>query len=272
MTLSPDVDPKDAVIRLERVSKRFGDLIVLDNVSLSFERGRTTSIIGPSGTGKSVLLKHIVGLLSPDAGSVWVGETDMAVATEEEKFAVRKRFGMLFQDGALFDSMSTGDNIAFPLRHHSNKSDAEIRHIVEEKLKLVELEGLYDRPTSALSGGQRKRVGLARAIVMEPEVVLFDEPNSGLDPLTSDTIDELIGKMKDALGITFLVITHDIVSAVSISDRIAMLYGGNVAEYAPTHDFVRSSVPVVQKFLRRNLILPTDEHGARKRTIDSLLS
>ncbi len=137
--------------------------------------------------------------------------------------------------------------------------------MAEEKLELVELAGLYDRPTAALSGGQRKRVGLARAIVMEPEVVLFDEPNSGLDPLTSDTIDELIGRMKEALGITFLVITHDIVSAVAIADRIGMLYGGELIEYLPTDRFVRSDHEMVRRFLKRNIELPEDGGPARRR-------
>jgi phospholipid/cholesterol/gamma-HCH transport system ATP-binding protein len=247
------IPPQDAIIRLENVSKRFGDLIVLDDVTMSFERGRTTAIIGPSGTGKSVLLKHLVGLLQPDSGHVWIGDVDMAVANEKLKYATRRRFGMLFQDGALFDSMSAGDNVAFPLLHHTTMSAEERRAKAEEKLALVELKGLYDRPTPALSGGQRKRVGLARAIIMEPEIVLFDEPNSGLDPLTSDTIDELIGKMKAALGITFIVITHDIVSAEAIADRIGMLWKGKLVAYEETPKFVHSTDPVVKRFLERNL-------------------
>ena len=264
MTQPHPIADADAIIRCEGLSKRFGDLVVLNKINLSIERGSTTAIIGPSGTGKSVLLKHIVGLLEPDAGHLWVGDIDMARATEAQKRGVRKRFGMLFQDGALFDSMSTGDNIAFPLLHHTTLSEDERRARVEEKLKLVELDGLYDRPTSALSGGQRKRVGLARAIIMEPEVVLFDEPNSGLDPITSDTIDALIGRMKRQLGITFVVITHDIVSAVSIADRIAMLYGGDVIEYAPTPMFVQSEQQVVRSFLARYIELSADGEPRRR--------
>jgi phospholipid/cholesterol/gamma-HCH transport system ATP-binding protein len=245
----------DAIIRLVNVHKRFGSLVVLDDVSLDIPRGRTTAIIGPSGTGKSVLIKHIVGLLAPDAGQVWVGDVDMARANERQKFAVRKRFGMLFQDGALFDSLSAGENVAFPLRYHTRLSEAERRRVAEEKLAMVELPGLYDRPTSALSGGQRKRVGLARAIVLEPEVVLFDEPNSGLDPLTSDTIDDLIGKMKRELGITFIVITHDIVSAMNIADVVGMLYRGKLVEYGPVDRFLRSRQQIVRDFLHRNVTL-----------------
>lgn len=245
----------DAIIRLEHLYKRFGDLIVLDDVSFDIPTGKTTAIIGPSGTGKSVLIKHMVGLLEPDAGHVWVGDVDMAVASNKQKREVRKRFGMLFQDGALFDSMSAGDNVAFPLKYHTKLSEAERRAKVNEKLAMVELPDIYDRPTSALSGGQRKRVGLARAIALEPEIVVFDEPNSGLDPLTSDTIDELIGKMKRELGITFVVITHDIVSCVNIADRIAMLNGGKLIEYGETQDFIRSDNPTVRDFLRRNVDL-----------------
>lgn len=260
MTAAADIRPEDTIIRLEHVSKRFGDLVVLDDVSMSIERGKTTAIIGPSGTGKSVLLKHIVGLIQPDSGHLWVGDIDMARADERDRFAVRKRFGMCFQDGALFDSMTVGENVCFPLVHHTRMNEAERRARAQEKLTLVELPAVYDRPTSGLSGGQRKRVGIARAIVMEPEVVLFDEPNSGLDPLTSDTVDQLIGRMKVALGVTFIVITHDIVQAIAIADRIGMLYKGKLVEYLPTDQFVRSSKPEVRAFLRRNIELPEDEH------------
>lgn len=245
------------MIELKGVSKAFGDNVILRDISLKIPSGQTTAIVGPSGTGKSVMLKHIVGLIRPDAGQVLCFGTDMATATERELFAVRRRFGMLFQDGALFDSMSVGDNIAFPLVHHAPElSAAERREKVDAKLELVGLPGIYDRATSSLSGGQRKRVGLARAIVMEPEVVLFDEPNSGLDPLTSDAIDDLICQMKEALGITFIVITHDIVGTINVADHIAMLFGGDLVAFAPTDQFVRSEVPIVREFLKRNLILP----------------
>jgi phospholipid/cholesterol/gamma-HCH transport system ATP-binding protein len=244
------------IIRIVDLHKRFGDLVVLDGVSLDFHRGKTTAIIGPSGTGKSVLLKHIVGLIQPDAGEVLVDGVDMATASEADKYRMRKRFGMLFQDGALFDSLTAGENVAFPLRYHTDLTEAEQRSKAQEKLELVELPDAYDRPTAALSGGQRKRVGLARAIVLEPEVVLFDEPNSGLDPITSDTIDDLIVRMKERLGITFIVITHDIVSAVRIADYIGMLYQGDLVEFAATADFLRTRQSIVRRFLRRNVDLP----------------
>ncbi len=251
--MSDDAPP----IELRGVSKRFGDLVVLDHVDLVMPRGQTTAVIGPSGTGKSVLLKHIVGLLRPDAGQVRVFGVDMATAPEREVYAVRKRVGMLFQDGALFDSMSTGENVAFPLaRHRPDLGPDQRRARVEEVLDLVELEGLYDRPTSALSGGQRKRVGLARAIVNEPEVVLFDEPNSGLDPMTSDAIDHLIVTMKERLHVTFVVISHDIVGTVRVADRICMLYQGKVVANGTTAEVTHSDHPVVRRFLGRNLVLP----------------
>ncbi len=250
------------MIELRHVSKSFGTTTILRDISLKIPPGQTTAIIGPSGTGKSVTLKHIVGLLRPDEGEVLCFGTNMATASEAELYKVRRRFGMLFQDGALFDSLSVGENVSFPLVHHAPEmSAAERRARVEEKLSLVGLPGIFDRPTSGLSGGQRKRVGLARAIVTEPEVILFDEPNSGLDPITSDAIDALISQMKEALGITFIVISHDIVGTINVADHIAMLYGGNLVAFKPTQEFVRLDIPIVRQFLKRNLILPehTDE-------------
>ena len=245
------------MIELRNVSKSFGENTILRDISLKIPPGQTTAIIGPSGTGKSVTLKHIVGLLRPDEGEVLCFGTNMATANETELYKVRRRFGMLFQDGALFDSLTVGANISFPLVHHAPEmSEEERRAKVEEKLSLVGLPGIYDRPTSGLSGGQRKRVGLARAIVSEPEVILFDEPNSGLDPITSDAIDALISEMKEALGITFIVISHDIVGTINVADHIAMLYGGNLVAFKPTEEFVRLDIPIVRQFLRRNLILP----------------
>ena len=243
------------IIELNNIFKSFGDRVILNGVSLPIHQGKTTAIIGPSGAGKSVMLKHIIGLLQPDSGEVWVHGVDMAKARDHEKLQLRKRFGMLFQDGALFDNFTAGENVAFPLEFHTKLSATERRAKAEEKLRLVELDGFYDHPTSALSGGQRKRVGLARAIVMDPDVVLFDEPNSGLDPLTSDTIDALIGRMKAHLGITFVIITHDIVSCVNIADYIGMIYNGNLIEYGETAAFIRSQHPTVRAFLKRNIDL-----------------
>ncbi len=253
------------MISLRHVRKAYGDHVVLDDISLDFPQGETTAIVGPSGVGKSVLLKHLVGLEYPDAGEVLVFGTDLARATEAQLYAVRRRMGMLFQGGALFDSMTVGENVAFPLVYHrKDLSEAEQQDRVAEVLAQVGLPGIEDRDPAELSGGQRKRVGLARAIVHKPEVVLFDEPNSGLDPLTSDAIDALIVEMKEVLGITFIVISHDIVGTLNVADRIGMLYGGRLVAYGTSEEFVRSEVEIVQRFLRRNVLLPGDSDDSAR--------
>lgn len=244
------------MIRLRGVSKAFGEIAVLDDVSLDVPLGQTTAIIGPSGVGKSVTLKLIVGLIRADAGVVEVFGTDMGRAAERELYAVRRRLGMLFQDGALFDSMSVGQNVGFPLEHHCPElRPRERRERVEEALATVGLPGFHDRSPSELSGGQRKRVGLARAIITKPEIVLFDEPTSGLDPLTSEAIDELILEMKERLHVTFVIISHDIVGTLKVADHIAMLYGGRIVAWAPRAEFLHSPEPLVRRFLRRNIAL-----------------
>jgi phospholipid/cholesterol/gamma-HCH transport system ATP-binding protein len=259
------------IIEIEELSKSFGASIVLDRVSLSIPAGQTTAIIGASGTGKSVLLKHIIGLLRPDRGRVRVFGQDVAAASEKQLYALRRRMGMLFQDGALFDSMSVGDNVEFPLIHNRKDLDERARSLrVAEVLEQVELPGFQERAVSELSGGQRKRVGLARAIVTQPEVVLFDEPNSGLDPMTSEAIDQLIVQMKQALGITFVVISHDIVGTVHVADHIGMLYGGKLVAYGPTAEIVASDEEIVKRFLRRNLALPGDGRPFGLPTLESL--
>jgi phospholipid/cholesterol/gamma-HCH transport system ATP-binding protein len=248
--------PNDTILHIQNLSKRFGSLVVLDDVTMDIPRGKTTVILGPSGTGKSVLLKHIVGLLEPDAGHILIDGVDMCGASAKTRDRLRRKFGMLFQDGALFDNLSAGDNVAFPLRFHTTLSESERHDRAAAALARVELASAYDRPTAALSGGQRKRVGLARAIVLEPEIVLFDEPNSGLDPMTSDTIDELIVRMQHELGITFLVITHDIPQALNIADQIGMLYQGKLVEYADKATFLQTRQEIVRRFLKRNVDLP----------------
>ncbi|MDP6932687.1 MAG: ATP-binding cassette domain-containing protein [Myxococcota bacterium] len=227
------------MIELRDVHKSFGPNTILNGVSITMPARQTTAIIGPSGTGKSVLLKHIVGLLRPDSGQVMCLGTDMATANEQQMYAVRRRCGMLFQDGALFDSLSVGENVSFPLVHHAtDMSEAQRRERAEGLLEQVGLPGTYQRTVASLSGGQRKRVGLARAMVLKPEILLFDEPNSGLDPMTSNAIDELILAMKESLGITFVIISHDIVGTLKVADRIVMLYGGNVVADAPTTELI----------------------------------
>ena len=246
----------EPIIRFEGVRKTFGELVVLEDLTLDIEPGKTTVIMGPSGVGKSVFLKLLVGLLYPDTGKIWVTGVDVTRAKEPQLRAVRKRLGMLFQDGALFDSMTVGENVAFPLRRHTRMKDKEIREVVGDKLERVGLPGIEHKVPAELSGGMRRRVGLARAIVLDPEIVLFDEPTTGLDPITSDSIDGLIAEMKQALGITFVVISHDIVGSFRIADQIGMLYRGRLIAFGTPEEIRHSSNPVLRRFLGRNLALP----------------
>jgi len=240
------------VIRYENVSKSFGDNLVLDDVSLDIRRDKTTVIVGPSGVGKSVFIKILVGLLSPDSGRVMVDGVDVTKLKQKDLFTMRKRFGMMFQDGALFDSMTVGENVAFPLVQHTKHDPARIREIVAEKLSSVGLPGIEGLFPSELSGGMRKRVGFARAIVMEPEIVLFDEPNSGLDPVMADAIDSLILKMQAELGITFLVISHDIPSTERIADYVGMLYNSKLIAFGKKEDVLHSGNPTLSQFFARS--------------------
>ncbi|MCK6522564.1 ATP-binding cassette domain-containing protein [Myxococcota bacterium] len=251
------------MIELKDVTKSFGELHVLRGVSLTLPMRQTTAIIGPSGAGKSVLLKLLVGLIRADAGEVRCFGTDMGRADDDELYAVRRRFGMLFQDGALFDNLTVAENIEFPLIHHRRDlKPKERRERVLAALEQVGLPELADRPTGRLSGGQRKRVGLARAIITEPEVVLFDEPNSGLDPVTSDAIDSLILTMKAKLGVTFIIISHDIVGTLNVADNIGMLYEGRLIQFGPTEEIVQAPNPILRRFLQRNVSLPDAAHEA----------
>ena len=227
--IQPPNDKSDqAIIRFADVHKRFGSLVVLDGLSLAIPADRTTVIIGPSGAGKSVLLKHIVGLLQPDQGSVYFHQQRINELSERQLEPIRKRIGFLFQMGALFDSMSVGENIAFPLRHQGLKSERDIQRIISEKLAVVGLSGSEKKMPGDLSGGQKKRVALARAIAMDPEVVLYDEPTTGLDPVRADVINELILKLKEELKVTGIVVTHDMASAFKVADQIVMLLNGKI--------------------------------------------
>ena len=250
------MDENKPIICFRGLKKAFGPKEVLRGIDLDIPRGETTVVLGPSGTGKSVLLKLLVGLLEPDEGNIFFDGVDVAEAGVHELFELRKRVGMLFQDGALFDSMTVAENIASPLRRHTEMDDHAIDQAVKVRLEQVGLPDTGHLLPSSLSGGMRKRVSLARAIVLEPEVLLFDEPNSGLDPITSDEIDALIARMKVELGITFIVISHDIVGAFAIADKIAMLYNGNLVAEGPPDQILQSEVPIVRRFLARNLDLP----------------
>jgi phospholipid/cholesterol/gamma-HCH transport system ATP-binding protein len=249
MTIGTISDP---IISFQGVHKAFGHQKVLDDVTLDIERGKTTVIIGPSGTGKSVFIKLLVGLLKPDQGAIRVDGEDITRLKERQLYEVRKKFGMLFQDGALFDSMDVGENVAFPLRRHTKKPEREIREIVANKLAQVGLPGIEHKFPSELSGGMRKRVGIARAIALEPEIVLFDEPNSGLDPVMSDAIDKLIRRMQHELGLTFVVISHDIPGTFQIADRIAMLYKSKLIAYGNASDMQHSQDPILRQFFDRS--------------------
>ncbi len=227
--IQPPNDKSDqAIIRFADVHKRFGSLVVLDGLSLAIPADRTTVIIGPSGTGKSVLLKHIVGLLQPDQGNVYFHQQRINELSERQLEPIRKRIGFLFQMGALFDSMSVGENIAFPLRYQGLNSERDIQQIIGEKLAVVGLSGSEKKMPGDLSGGQKKRVALARAIAMDPEVVLYDEPTTGLDPIRADVINELILKLKEELKVTGIVVTHDMASAFKVADQIVMLLNGKI--------------------------------------------
>lgn len=217
-----------AIISLRGVCKQFGEQVVLDHFDLDIEPARTTVIMGPSGCGKSVTLKHIVGLLKPDAGTVTFDGRRTDTLGERELIPVRLQIGLLFQMSALFDSMTIGENIEFPLLEHTRLTRAERSMQVREALRLVDMDGVEAKLPSQLSGGQRKRVALARAIVLRPRVVLYDEPTTGLDPVRSDGINELIIKLKKTLGMTNVVVTHDIVSARKIADRVVMMLGGRI--------------------------------------------
>lgn len=236
-------------IDISNVHKSFGSQKVLDGCSFQIPHGKITVILGRSGIGKSVLLKHMIGLIKPDSGKVLVDGVDMWSLAPAELNKFRGRFGMLFQSAALFDSMSVFANVAFPLVEHTKYSQKKISEIVKEKLALVGLFGIENKMPSELSGGMRKRVGLARAIALEPKIILYDEPTTGLDPVMTDSVDQLILHTQRELDITSVVISHDIESAFKIADRLAMLDNGKIIEEGDRESFRNSKNPAVQKFL-----------------------
>jgi phospholipid/cholesterol/gamma-HCH transport system ATP-binding protein len=244
----PPQDKSQPRLRAVDLKKSFGSKVVLDGISFAVAPGESLVIVGPSGTGKSVLLKHLIGLVRPDSGQVFVGGENLWALSHVERTRVRKKFGMSFQEGALFDSMSVFDNIAFPLRR-SGRPAAEVRSRVRECLEIVHLPNVEDKRPSELSGGMRRRVGFARAIAHEPEILLFDEPNTGLDPIMTDIIDEVILEMREKMNPTIVTITHHMESARKIGDRVALLYGGKILYDAPPDEFLKSSDPAVRQFV-----------------------
>lgn len=228
------------MIKVVNLYKYFGERLILNNINLDVKKGETLVIIGGSGSGKSTLLKLLIGLIRPDKGEIFIDNKEISQMTETQLDEVRLNMGMVFQYSALFDSMTVGDNVSFGLREHRKLTNKQIKEIVEEKLKLVELSGFADFMPNELSGGMKKRVSLARAIAFEPQILLYDEPSSGLDPVTSAKIDELIVQMQKLLGVTSIVVTHDMNSAFYIADRIAMLYQGEMIAVG-TPDEIRNS-------------------------------
>lgn len=239
----------DAVVRVEHVSKAFGARPVLKDVSFEVPAGRGAVILGRSGTGKSVMLKHIVALTRPDKGRVFVEDDEISALTGRELSRVRKRIGFLFQNAALFDSISVGENVAFPMRRHTAMKDAEIRKRASEKLDAVGLGREYEKMPAALSGGMRKRAGLARAMALDPTLLLVDEPSAGLDPITSEEIDELLVQLKSG-GTTLIVVTHNIPSARRLGDELMMLHEGGILARGTADDFDRSDNDLVRAFMR----------------------
>ncbi len=237
------------MIEIKELYKSFGQKKVLQGVDLSIQKGESMVIIGGSGSGKSVLIKHIIGLLRPDKGSVFIEGLDVTKLNEKDLYKVRKKFGMLFQGAALFDSLRVWENVSFFLIRHRGISEKKAKEIAIEKLRLVGLVGVEDLMPAELSGGMRKRVGLARAIAHDPEILLYDEPTTGLDPIMADAINDLIVDLKKKLNVTSVAITHDMHSAYKIADRIAMLYEGQIIETGTPDEIKNTSNPVVRQFI-----------------------
>ena len=238
-----------AAIEVEDVYKAFNGFKVLNGLTVDFVEGAITTVLGPSGTGKSVLLKHIIALLYPDAGDIRVFGQSITKMGEDELFAMREGFGVLFQDGALFGSMNIYDNVAFPLRKHTKLPEDKIRPVVMQRLKQVGLEDATRKMPNEISGGMRKRAGFARALVLNPKIVLFDEPDSGLDPVRTSLLCDLILDVHKEHGGTYLLVTHNIPTAEKVSDYIGLLWQGRLAHYGPTAEAFASSDPFVRQFL-----------------------
>jgi len=238
-----------SAVRFDRVCKTFGAHPILDDISFEVPAGRAFCLLGRSGTGKSVTLRHIVGLVRPDSGHVYVGDRDITALAGRELASVRKRMGFLFQNAALFDSMSVGDNVAFPMRRHTNWSDGDIRARATRKLADVGLEHEFDKMPADLSGGMKKRAGLARAMALDPSILLVDEPSAGLDPITAGEIDDLLVKTKQS-GTTLVVVTHNIPSARVIGDEFGLLHAGRLLACGTIEALDASGEPMVQAFMR----------------------
>ncbi|HET9076824.1 MAG TPA: ABC transporter ATP-binding protein [Acidimicrobiales bacterium] len=246
----------DAVIALRGVTKRFGTHTVLKNLSFDVPRGRISAVLGPSGTGKSVLLKNIIGLLRPEEGQIYIDGEPIVGIRHKEMLRIRRKFGVLFQDGALFGSMDIFDNIAFPLREHTSRSEREIKALVMEKAEMVGMVAHLKKLPGEISGGMRKRAGLARALILDPEIVFFDEPDSGLDPVRVAYLDELVKSVQRETGCTFFIITHNIDSVKRTADYIGMLYRSSLVRFGPAEEMFVSDRALVKQFLAGSSVGP----------------
>jgi phospholipid/cholesterol/gamma-HCH transport system ATP-binding protein len=242
------------MIEIKNLYKSFGENHVLKGVNLNIERGQTTVIIGASGCGKSVLLKHIIGLLKPDSGEIWIDGEEVTTMKDKDLYRIRNKFGFLFQGAALFDSMTVGENVGLGLSENTNRPQENINKIVSEKLELVDLKGTENMKPAELSGGMKKRVGLARALACNPQFILYDEPTTGLDPVTSDSIDELIDSLakNEKLQVTSIVVTHDIFSVYGVADRVAMMYDGVIHFEGTPEELTKTKDKIVREFLERS--------------------
>jgi phospholipid/cholesterol/gamma-HCH transport system ATP-binding protein len=251
----------DPIVSIRGLTKSFGDNHVLAGVDLDVDEGGITVVIGPSGCGKSVLIKHVIGLLRPDGGSILVEGTDITRLPERDMVPVRRKFGMLFQQSALFDSMSVMDNVAFPLVEHTRLKRHDVERRVTGRLNQLGLVGVEDKFPAELSGGMRKRVGLARATILDPKIVIYDEPMTGLDPIMCENVEDMIQTAKRELKITSIVVSHDMASTFRMADRVAMLFEGRVAVQGPPAQVRASHVEVVRKFIYLSGTGPLDAPG-----------
>ena len=258
--MEPVTEP---MIELKNVSMSFQDRRILDCVSLQVQRGEILVVIGPSGAGKSTLLRLMIGLLKPDAGQIWVDGREISHLDEDELNKIRRNMGMVFQYSALFDSMTVGENVAFGIRQHTKMPEEEILRVIRRTLRMVGLMGRENAMPSELSGGMKKRVSLARAIALNPKIVLYDEPTSGLDPVMSATINRLIMSTRRILGVTAVVVTHDMESAFTIADRIAMMYDEKIMAIGTPDEFRQSANPIVQQFVAgvKNTCIPVQRRA-----------